>query len=101
MPRYCFVCESCGARFEQFMPIREATWEVPCTECGCPAGRDLQGERPAVQGDLVPYVSEAMGICPGEKGLPGESYDPDGGLRIQGKAHKRAVMRRLGYEEKR
>lgn len=49
--------------------------------------------------DHKPYFSLAMGAPNADAQLPGEHYDARGRIRVEGRAHRRSLMQRLGMTD--
>lgn len=77
MPMYEFECSSCGARFEQLLPVSEGQVIRPCEDCGKPASRVMSAcafhfgktlvqnknsEKSLRQGDLKCDLKERYGV---------------------------------------
>lgn len=78
--------------------MAKASWTTKCPGCGRRVGRALNVEKAATVGDNDEYWSVSMGAAAVDR-LAGEHYDDVGRVRVQGRSHKRRLMKKLGMRE--
>ena len=62
MPRYDFLCESCGIKDERVLPLARYDAVQSCVACGGDMTRLISA--PCINPDWQPYIEENMGQKP-------------------------------------
>lgn len=104
---WCYFCKACDNHFGRAATAEDYQGYPERLDCPSCAASCRKLDKPRQdrfrvgrqRADIGEYFSEAMGVGPGEPGLPGEHYNADGDLLVRGRAHKRELMRKLNYRE--
>jgi len=96
MPTYCFVCDECGKKAEEFRPMAECGKAMKC-RCGEKMRRDYVAESPGRHLPEVEIVCVSMGVDRSqiaeetkalrERGLTDFEFRSDGAMVFKGDAH--------------
>jgi len=103
MPTYMFECD-CGFEKEAVRPMSQSEDDQPCPHCGKLMRRDYRAELGETSGEKGSYLSEALGVHPSQIAeaktrFPHHDFAPDGRMVIKSTAHRKRVLRDIGYAD--
>ena len=110
MPRYDYVCDSCGIVAEEFCTISKYRSKIPCLDCddGTMMRRDFTRGTPATLDTAFQHPIEMYSVAPETPHELAAFRQRNPGVKLNDQlvpiAHSRAeklrILRNEGYEEK-